>query len=126
MGILASLGRLGSQLSGMLHTRLELAALELEEEGQRLLGFLLLGLMAVFLFGIATVLVTLAVALLFWDSYRLEVLTLLALMYAAAGVIVTLKLRKGLKDKPRLLGSTLSELRQDLNFMRAAGGDDGQ
>ena len=126
MGIFASLGRLGSQLSGMLHTRLELAALELEEEGQRLLGFLLLGLMALFLFGIATVLVTLAVVLLFWDNYRLEVMTLLALVYAAGGVIVTLKLRKGLKDKPRLLGTTLGELRQDMVFIRAAGGDDGE
>ena len=72
MAIFESVGRLGSTLVDMVHTRLELAAVEMEEESQRMLGYLLLALLALFLFGIAFLLLALLVIVLFWDTHRVR------------------------------------------------------
>ncbi|UUZ50544.1 hypothetical protein LP420_12460 [Massilia sp. B-10] len=56
----------------MVQTRLALAAVEIEEESQRLLGYFVLALLSLILFGIAMVLVALTIILVFWDSYRLR------------------------------------------------------
>jgi uncharacterized membrane protein YqjE len=72
MAILAAAGRVASTLVAMVGTRLELAAVEFQEDARRLLGYLAWALLAVFLAAGAAMLVALFVILLFWDSYRLQ------------------------------------------------------
>ncbi len=56
MSIADTAGRLAATLLSMVQTRLALASLEMEEQSRRYLGFLLMSLLALFLFGIAIVL----------------------------------------------------------------------
>ena len=122
MAITHALGQLGSTLLAMLHTRLELAAVELEEESHRFLGYLVLALLSLFLFGIAIALVALFVIVLFWDTYRLPAIGALALLFGAAGAIIVLKVKGSIAAKPRLMAATVAELGKDIALLRHPGG----
>ncbi len=122
MAIAHALGQLGSTLLAMLHTRLELAAVELEEESHRFLGYLILGLLSLFLFGIAIALLALFVIVLFWDTYRLEAIGALVLLFGVSAGAIALKIKSSFAAKPRLMGATVSELGKDLALLRHPGG----
>jgi len=121
MAITETMGRIGGTLIAMVQTRLALAAVEVEEESQRMLGYFVLALLSLILFGIAMVLVALTIIMVFWDNYRLEAAIGLAALFGAAGTWVALKLRAGIANKPRLLAATAAELNKDINFIRNAG-----
>jgi uncharacterized membrane protein YqjE len=120
MAIVESVGRLGATLVDMVQTRLELAAVEVEEESQRYLGFLLLSLLALFLFGIAMLMVALLIVIVFWDSYRIPAAAGVAVLFLAAAAVVANKVKTGFDSKPRLLASTIAELKKDINYMKNA------
>ena len=120
MAIAESVGRLGATLVDMVQTRLELAAVELEEESRRLLSFLLLSLLALFLFGIAMLLVALLVVIVFWDSYRVAAASGMALLFLSSSVYIGLKVKAGFESKPGMLEHTITELRKDINTIRNA------
>ena len=124
MAILETVGRIGGTLLAMVETRLELAALEVEEESQRLLGYFALALLSLILFGIAMVLVSLTIILVFWDTYRLQAALVLAALFGVAGTMVGLKLKKAFATRPRMLASTVAELNKDVHFFRNAGQQD--
>lgn len=118
MAITETVGRIGGSLIAMVQTRVALAAVEIEEESQRLLGYFVLALLSLILFGIAMVLVALTIIMVFWDSYRLEAAIGLAAAFGIAGTVVAFKLRAGFASRPRMLGATLAELNKDINFIR--------
>jgi uncharacterized membrane protein YqjE len=124
MSIMETVGRIGGTLLAMVETRLELAALEVEEESQRLLGYFALALLSLILLGIAMVLVSLTIILVFWDSYRLHAALVLAALFGMAGTMVGMKLRTAFRTRPRMLASTVAELNKDVNFFRTAGHQD--
>jgi uncharacterized membrane protein YqjE len=121
MAISDAVRRIGGTLLDMLQTRLELAAVEIEEESRRLLGYFVLALLALILFGLAMLLVSLAIILVFWDSYRLEAAIGLAALFGVAAGMIGLKLRSDFSSRPRLLAATVGELNKDVNFIRNAG-----
>lgn len=124
MAIFETVGRIGGTLLAMVETRLELAALEVEEESQRLLGYFALALLSLILLGIAMVLVSLTIILAFWDSYRLQAALALAALFTVAGTMVGMKLRTAFKTRPRMLAATAGELHKDVHFFRNAGHQD--
>ena len=118
MAFAEALGRLGATLAAVLRTRLELAAIELEEESMRLLGYLLLSLLALFFVGVACVLLAFFVILMFWDSYRLQATLAMGALFAAIGVYLGAKVRASMASKPRLLAATIDELNKDIDFVK--------
>jgi uncharacterized membrane protein YqjE len=120
MAIFESVGRLGSTLVDMVHTRLELAAVEVEEESQRMLGYLLFSLLALILFGVAFLLLAFLVIVLFWDTHRIAATGGMAALFLAAGAIIAMKVKSGFDSKPRLLENTIEELRKDIAYARSA------
>lgn len=120
MAIFESVGRLGSTLVDMVHTRLELAAVEVEEESQRMLGYLLFALLALILFGVAFLLLAFLVIVLFWDTHRIAAVSGMAALFAVAGAIIAMKVKSGFDNKPRLLQNTIEELRKDIAYARSA------
>lgn len=118
MAITETVGRIGGTLIAMVQTRVALAAVEIEEESQRLLGYFVLALLSLILFGIAMVLVALTIIMVFWDNYRLEAAIGLAIAFGIAGTVVAIKLRLGFDSRPRMLAATLAELNKDINFVR--------
>lgn len=121
MAIAESVGRIGATLIAMVQTRLELAAVEVQEEMQRFLGYIVLALVSLILFGVALLLAVLLVVAIFWDSYRLEAIGILAALFAVAGGAVALQVKRSFDARPRLLGATVAELNKDVNFVRNAG-----
>lgn len=118
MAIIESLGRIGTTLLAMVQTRLELAAVEIEEESRRTLGHFVLALISLILFGIALVLVSLAIILIFWDTYRLQAVFALASLFGIAGAAVAYTLHAKFATKPRLLAATVGELKKDIIYLR--------
>ena len=121
MAMTDTLGRLGATLLSMVQTRLELAAIEMEEESRRLLGYFALVLLSLVLFGIAMLMVALTIILVFWDTYRIQAALGLALLFGAAAVVASMTLRASFAKRPRLLSATVGELNKDINFIRNAG-----
>jgi uncharacterized membrane protein YqjE len=112
-GLLASLQRLMATFAGILHTRIEILSTELEEEWIRLRELFFYGLISAFFLGLGLLLVTAFVILAFWESHRLSVLAVFAVLYLAIGVGAALAVRHKLKTRPRLLSATISELGKD-------------
>ncbi|MDQ1813706.1 phage holin family protein [Massilia sp. CCM 9210] len=121
MAIAESVGRIGATLVAMVQTRLELAAVEVQEELQRFLGYVVLALASLILFGIAALLVVLLVVVIFWDSYRLEAIGAMAALFGVAGGLIAMQVKRSFDARPRLLGATVAELNKDVNFIRNAG-----
>lgn len=110
--------RLAATLLAMLHTRIELASVELQEESQRLIGYLVLGLAALFLAGLSVLLLVFLVIVLFWDSHRIEAVTALTVLCGLGTVFVAVTLRSQLRKRPPLMGATVGELKKDLETLR--------
>lgn len=104
----------------MVGTRLELAAVEFQEDARRLLGHVVWALLAAFLAAGALMLGALFVILLFWDSYPLQATAGMAILFAAAAVLILLKVRAALNAQAPLLSATLAELRKDVDYVRQA------
>lgn len=112
-GLLASLRRLLATGADILHTRLELLSVELEEGGGHLRALLLYALVALFFLGFGLLLLTLFVVVLFWDTHRVSVLGGITVVYLAIGAGAALMFRHRLKTRPRLFAATLAELDKD-------------
>jgi uncharacterized membrane protein YqjE len=121
MALGAAVSRIGATLVAMVHTRLELAAVEAQEEARRLLGYLAWTMMAVFLAAGAFMLAALFVILLFWDSYRLLAVGGMAALFALAGIVIFARVRSSFDARPAMFEATLGELRNDVEFIVGAG-----
>lgn len=120
MALLATAGRIASTLVAMVATRLELAAVEFQEDARRLLGYLAWSMLAVFLAAGAAMLVALFVILLFWDTYRLQAVGGMALVLGAAAFLIVASVRSKLNAQAPLFADTLAELRKDVDYVRHA------
>jgi len=94
-------------------TRTRLAATELEEQALRLIEILTWLAVALFFLGIAIVFIALLVVLLLWDSNRLLAAGLLGGLFIAIGTGAALIARRRLRERPKLLATTLAELERD-------------
>src|SRR3954468_6936827 len=106
MAILETVGRMAATFAAMAQTRLELAAVEVQEETERFLGYIVLALLSLILSGIALLMTALLVVVIFWDSYRIHAAAGMALLFAAGAVIVALKLKRSFQARGPLLGAT--------------------
>jgi uncharacterized membrane protein YqjE len=112
-GLLASLRRLGDNLLATVHDRIELVAVELQEEKLRLVQTFIWISTAVFTGMMALVFVSLTIVYLFWDQWRLGVLITFAVVYSLIFVAVVLAFRRHLAREPRPLDATLKEMAED-------------
>jgi uncharacterized membrane protein YqjE len=118
MSILAAAGRIAATVVAMVGTRLELAAVEFQEDARRLLGYLAWTLLAVFLAAAAFMLVALFVIVLFWDDYRLQAIAGMAILFAVLAGLILMKVKSRLNNQASLFSATLAELRKDVAYIR--------
>jgi uncharacterized membrane protein YqjE len=112
-GLMGSVKRLLTTLTSIVSTRLELLANELQEERVRLTQMLVFALFALFCFSMGILLLTVFIAVLFWDDHRLAVLGGLSVLFFALGTLMTLLLRSKAHAKSRLFSASLAELAKD-------------
>jgi uncharacterized membrane protein YqjE len=99
-------------------TRLQLASTELEEERQRLTELLLYAIVALFCIGVGLVLALLLLVLVFWDGPRVLVLAIETAVFLGTGLVLVAVLRHKARNKPRLLATTIDELRRDRDALQ--------
>jgi uncharacterized membrane protein YqjE len=116
--ILAAAGRIAATVVAMVGTRLELAAVEFQEDVRRLLGALAWTLLAVFLACSALLFVALFVIVLCWDSFRLQAVAGVAILFGLGAALILARVRAGLNAQAPLFASTLAELRSDVAYLR--------
>lgn len=112
-GLVSSVRALADSLLAAARQRLELFALELQEEKFRAIQIFIWVSAAVFSAVMAITFVSLTLVYLFWESARLAVLGGLALFYTAGCVGILLAFRRYLSRQPRPFNATLAELQND-------------
>ena len=126
MALLDSLSRLAASMTGILQTRLALASLEIEEELQRFLQMMLWSLAAFFCACFAVVLLAVLLIALFWDHYRVPVISALITIFGLSAYWIFGRVQDQLANKPRLLQATLEELEKDAAHLRGTSHEEGQ
>lgn len=112
-GLMGSVKRLASTLISIVSTRLELLANELQEERLHLTQMLLFSLLALFCFGMAVLLLTVFVVVMFWDDHRLAVLGGFCILFFLLGALMAMLLRNKAQSKSKLFSVSLAELAKD-------------
>jgi uncharacterized membrane protein YqjE len=117
-GLFAALKETLATLLGIGRTRLALLGNELQEEGQRLLTLLLLGLGALFFVGFSATLLVAWVAALFWQNLAL-VLGLFFGVSLLVTVVLVLIVAGLVRRRSALFTASLAELETDVATLRA-------
>jgi uncharacterized membrane protein YqjE len=117
-GFMASLRTLGDGLLSIVQDRLQLFAVELQEEKFRLIQIFIWISAAVFTGMMAITFASLTLVYWFWESARLAVLGGLTLLYAGALVAIIVTFRRYLARQPRPFSATLEEMTEDRACIR--------
>ncbi|MDR1311598.1 MAG: phage holin family protein [Burkholderiaceae bacterium] len=116
--MLKNIVRLACTLLAICQTRLELFSVELREESLRLLRYMMLALLSVFCLVITLLLAILFVVVLFWDSYRMEAIGALAVLFGSGSCLLLLAIRSHFRRNPRIFVYTRAELQKDIRRMQ--------
>lgn len=112
-GLIASLRRMLATLIALVHTRLELVSIEIEEQVEYAAGVLLWSLTAIFFGSLTVLLLALTIVIACWDEHRLLAAGLVTAAFALTAVTAVLVVRTRLARRPRFLSATVGELKRD-------------
>lgn len=111
--LIPTLRSLASTAGSLIHTRLALAGVELEEEVQRLIGAAALALVALLLVSLALVVGTFTIVLAVAPEYRVATMAGITAVYVIAAVILLLRVKGIFTNRPPIFAATLAELEKD-------------
>lgn len=117
-GVIASLRGLAATAVGMVRTRLQLLASDLEEQRIRLLHLALLAALALFCGAFAMMLASAWLIIALWDQYRLWTLGVLTLLYGGGCLLALRALKARVAERPKAFSATLAELARDEQALR--------
>ncbi|WP_226806890.1 phage holin family protein [Candidatus Vallotia cooleyia] len=111
--IYGPLRRLVRSVFFLIQTRLELFGIELAEEKERLLCVLFAGLAAMMFATMGLITLTILVTAAFWETYRWQVLAIIAVLYLVGAFACMQKARFRVRQAPLIFEETLSEFDKD-------------
>lgn len=111
--LIPSLRSLVSTAGSLIHTRLALAGVELEEEVQRLIGAAALALVALILVSLALVVGTFTIVLAVAPEFRVATMAGITALYVGVAIVLLLRLKGIFTNRPPIFGATLAELEKD-------------
>ncbi len=120
-GLFASLRGVAATGLELLQVRLELLAVEIQEEKTRAVGLAAYGIAAVVLLSAGVVFSAIFVTVLLWDSNRLLVLGVFSTLFLGGGLICLFSARRLMRAPSGLFSGSLAELSRD---RAALSGDD--
>lgn len=118
MVLAESVARLAATLLAIVQTRVELVATEVEEESLRYFSYLLMSMAAMFCAGLAIILGTMLIVVLYWESNRTGVLLALTVVFGATAAAIGFRVRSRYRLKPKLLGNSMTELSRDTEMLQ--------
>jgi uncharacterized membrane protein YqjE len=111
-------GGLWAQALQALRGRLELAALDLQEELVRAIALLAAAWAAALVLTLALAAAAATVVVWFWDSARIPALLGVTAVFVALGVTMCWRIARALAERPQFMAATLQELRKDCEAWR--------
>lgn len=120
-GLKSAVTRVAASALSLLHTRIELAFVELAEERERLQVRLALLLGGLFLLQLGAMALGALVVVHFWDSHRLAGILGVALVYFIAGIALLRAARARGRDAQIPFAATLAELEKDREWLARHG-----
>jgi len=117
-GTLDSLRALGATLVEAVETRVELALVELREEGERRKGMLVLAVTGGLFLSLGLLLAAFFVVVFFWDTHRLAAIAGVTLLYLGIAAGAFLRLRAKAQSAPAPFEATLREFAADRDLLR--------
>lgn len=115
-----SLRALAASFVGLLRTRAELAIVELQEEGERRKGMLVLAAMAGVFLMLGALLFAIFIVICFWDTHRVVAAGVMTLLYLGIGGYSLVRLKARAATSPPPFAATLEELKRDVDALRGA------
>jgi uncharacterized membrane protein YqjE len=115
--LLDSLTGLTKNIVVMAETRLKLLALDVQETGLNLLSLLVLSGIILTCLGLALILTTLLVVVIFWDSHRLLAVGGAAGFFALAGLGLWLTVLAKFRNMPQFFAATREEFAKDREWL---------
>jgi uncharacterized membrane protein YqjE len=113
LGLFASLRSALANIIELAHTRLELLSVEMETRLHNSRHVMLWSVVALFSASLAMLMLALTMLIVFWDSHRLLAAGAITAFFALLAVGAALMVRYRLRDRPRLMAATISELKRD-------------
>lgn len=117
-GVFASLRSLAATSVGIVRTRLQLLANDLEEQRVRVLQLVVLAAIALFCGAVAVLLASAWLVIALWDQYRLWTLGVLTAVYACGCLIALGVMKSRAAERPKAFSASLSELSRDEELLR--------
>lgn len=117
-GPLDSARALGASFMALVRTRVELAVLELREEGERRKAMAMHAAIAGVFLALGALLFAVFVIVLFWDTHRVAAAAAMTAVYLAIGCVAFSRLRRAQREAPQAFEATLAELGQDMEALR--------
>ena len=114
----APLRRLGASLLTLGRVRLELFAIEAQEEKERVARLLLWAVLAALLAGFGLLMLLLLVVVALWDSHRLLALGAATALLWAAAALALARARRRSAQPSTLFQASIAELREDADALR--------
>jgi uncharacterized membrane protein YqjE len=96
-----------------LQTRIELLAVELQEEKLRLTSLLFNTLLSAVLLGFSLVFVAVFLTVLWWEEHRLMTLGIASALFIGGGLLTAINAAREIKRGSRLFAASLAELARD-------------
>lgn len=115
--MLSSIKNLGSTAVEIIQTRLELFSSDIQIGWQRLLSVLVLVIITLFSLLFGLVLLVILIVVLYWDSHRVFVLSLMTGSFLSIGILLALFVRAQINAMPRLFEASLGELAKDRDHL---------
>ena len=109
---------LGADVVALARVRLELLAVELQEESRRQKRMLRLAVLAALLLAAGLLAVAVLVAVVFWDTHRVAALAAVCAAYLGAGGWALARLLDVMRNAPPPFSATLAEFERDLEMLK--------
>jgi uncharacterized membrane protein YqjE len=117
--LIRSVIRLAGGLLEAVETRVDLFATELREDGERGLRLLAWAAAALLTAILGALMAGITLIIVFWDTHRVAAAVGVTVAFLAAAAACAAVFRRRLRDKPRLLDATRSELQKDVAAIRS-------
>jgi len=112
-GLRGALEQFGASLVELVHTRLELAAIEFDEARERAVEWFILVNIAVLFLAFAVLAASALVVVLYWDTHRIAALCGVVISYLLIGLGALWRLSRRGRDEAPPFAGTLAELERD-------------
>lgn len=117
IGLIDSVKALGVTFLALVRTRAELIAVELQEDRERIKEIFMLSLVSALFCALGLLLLAVFIVVYYWDSYRLQAIGGVTLLYSGVGIWALVELVKRLRNNPPLLATTLQEFDHDIDIL---------